>query len=158
MAVRDPQAAAIGVRLRAELAGVAKSLTMEITAALIEACPVDTGHARRNFVPSLGVPFEGVDDGAAQIAGQAAVLGYTLVDGDIHVTNNVPYIGPLIGGSSDQAPPGWDIAAVDRAVAAVQARYDGVTIDVTTSGLVSERGAAAAFGLAGAYSPFGGEE
>lgn len=134
MAVRDPQATATGVRLRAELAEVAKALTMEVTAELVEACPVDTGHARRNFVPALGVPFEGVDDGSAQIAGQAAVMGYTIVDGDIHVTNNVPYIGRLIGGSSQQAPPGWDVAAVDRAVAAVQARYDSVEIDVTTRG------------------------
>jgi len=155
---RDPQVSAIGVRLRAGIAGTVKELALEITANLIEACPVDTGHARRNFIPAIGEPFDGEDDGAAQLTGQAQVLGYQLVDGDIHITNNVPYIGALLAGHSAQAPVGWDLAAVDKAVADVQTRHDGTSIDVSSSAVASERGAPAAAGLAGAYSPFWGDE
>lgn len=125
-------AAEIGARLRAEIARAAAALTLEVTANLIEACPVDTGHARANFVPSVGAPATGEDDGATQAAGTAAVLGYKLGDGPLHITNNVPYIDRLILGSSDQAPPGWDLDAVARAQATVQAQYDGLSIDVST--------------------------
>ena len=125
---------ALIARLRAEVATVGKSLILEIDAELREATPVDTGHARANWVPSVGVPFTGEDDGAAHDAGVAAVLAYSLGDGDLHESNNVPYIGRLIGGSSSQAPPGWDAAAMDRAVAAVQARHDAVEIDVSREG------------------------
>jgi hypothetical protein len=129
---RDRQVSAIGARLRAEVGRAAAELQLEVTANLIEACPVDTGHARANFVPSIGAAFAGEDDGAAQEAGTAGALGYRLGDGPLHITNNVPYIGRLIGGHSQQAPPGWDLEAVDRAVATIQARYDGLRIDVTT--------------------------
>lgn len=130
----DPQTDALMARLKAEVGTVAKSLVLEIDAELRERCPVDTGHARANFVPSVGVPFTGEDDGAAHEAGVSAVLAYQLGDGDLYESNNVPYIGRLIGGSSSQAPPGWDAAAFDAAVAAVQARHDGVTIDVSREG------------------------
>lgn len=152
---RDRQAEAVGANLEKLAAGVVKELTLEVAANLTQDAPVDTGHVRRNFVPSIGQPHEGEDDGAAQAAGQAQVLSYKIADGDTFVTNNVEYLRWLILGSSTQAPAGWDLAAVDRAQATVQARYDGMRIDVTASAGVSERGAAAAAGLAAAYSPFG---
>lgn len=139
----DPQTAAVMARLRAEVAAVAKSLVLEVDAELRGACPVDTGHARANFVPSVGVPFAGEDSGAAHEAGVAAVLAYNLGDGDLYESNNVPYIGRLIGGWSSQAPAGWDAVAFDRAVAAVQARHDAVNIDVTRDGgttIIAARG------------------
>lgn len=154
---RDPQANAIGARLRAELAKVASALTLEVTAELVETCPVDTSHARSNFVPSIGDAATGEDDGAAQQAGIAAVLGYRLGP-PLHISNNVPYLGRLIGGSSSQQPPGWDVAAIDRGIQTIQSQYDSVQIDVSNSGEVSVRGASPAGNMASAYSPFGGDE
>lgn len=150
------QADAIRQNLETLIGGAAKALTLEVTANLIRDCPVKTGHARRNFVPSVGEPHEGEDDGQAQRTGEAEVLQYRIGDGPLHVANNVPYMGRLILGSSDQAAPGWDLVAVDQAVATVQELYS-VTIDVTSSADVSSRGARAAEGLAGAFSPFGEE-
>ncbi|HEU4727685.1 MAG TPA: hypothetical protein VFT22_07345 [Kofleriaceae bacterium] len=154
---RDPQAAAIRQRLEAEIAGAGKALLLEIDANLREACPVDTGHARANFVPSIGAAHSGEDEGSAHEAGVAAVLTYRIGQGSLFETNNVPYIDRLVLGSSAQAPAGWDLVAVDQAVATIQARYDGLRIDVTTGVDSGERGARAAAAVASAYSPFGGQ-
>lgn len=155
---RDPQAEAVGANILALAAGAAKALTLEVTADLTAAAPVRTGHVRRNFIPSVGAPFEGEDDGQAQMQGQARVLSYQIGDGDLYVTSNVDYLQYLILGSSSQAPAGWDLAAVDKAQATIQQLYDGVTIDVTSSRDVSARGDRAAQGIAAAYSPLGGDE
>lgn len=151
------QADDIGANLLALVGGAAKALTLEVTAELTAASPVDTGHVRRNFVPSVAQPFDGEDDGAAQQQGQAAVLSYKIGDGDLYVTNNVDYLQYLVLGSSSQQPAGWDLAAIDQAVETVRQQYD-VEIDVTASPDISARGAGAAQGVAGAFSPFGGEE
>lgn len=130
---RGRQAAAIGNALAARVAHVTKALTLEVTARLVEACPVDTGHARANFVPHVGGAYEGPpDEGAAQAAGQAAVLNYKLGDGDVHISNNVPYLKFLILGSSAQAPAGWDLAAVHQAVETVRSQIDD--LDVSAEG------------------------
>lgn len=126
----DSDAQAVGDALRQLVEGAAKALIIEVTANLIEACPVDTGHARANFVPAVGAPHVGEDGGSAQAAGFAVVAGWKLGDGPLSISNNVPYIGRLIGGSSSQAPAGWDLVAIDKAVQSVQAAYD-VEIDVT---------------------------
>jgi len=126
----DSQAADIGARLRAEVNAAKNALAMEIAANLIEACPVDTGNARANFVPSIESPHDGQGGAAARAAGEAAVLGSRVTD-DVYVTNNVPYLKFLIGGSSSQAPAGWDLVAIDQAVQTIQQQYDGVQIDVT---------------------------
>lgn len=150
------QAVAIRQNLETLIGGAAKALTLEVCANLVRDCPVKTGHARRNFVPSVGEPHEGEDDGQAQRAGEAEVLQYRIGDGPLHVSNSVPYIDRLVLGSSVQAPAGWDLQAVDQAVATVQELYN-VTLDVSSSADVAARGAAAAQGLAGAFSPFGEE-
>lgn len=153
-----PRARDVGSNLERLATDAIKALTLEVAANLTQDAPVRTGHVRRNFVPSIGQPHEGEDDGAAQAAGQAAVLSYRIGDGDTFVTNNVEYLRWLVLGSSTQAPAGWDLAAVARAQQTIQARYDGVSIDVTSSQAVSDRGAPAAGNLASAYSPFGGDE
>ncbi len=114
--------------MEAELVGIYRELALEITANLVEACPVDTGNARAHFVPVIGSSDPG---GTSQAEGIAALATYRLGDGDVYIANNVPYIDYLIAGSSSQAAPGWDLDAVDRAVATVQARHDGFTIEVT---------------------------
>lgn len=130
-------------QFRAQLADAAKALVLGVAAELTEACPVDTGHARRNFIPAIGAPEKSEDDGAAQAAGTTAVLSYKIGDGDLYVTNNVPYIGRLILGSSSQAPAGWDLVAVDTAVEEVRRQFD-VSIDVSAGGVAADRGAQAA--------------
>jgi hypothetical protein len=129
----DPQAAAIAERLRAMIAEAASTLVVEVTANLIEATPVDTGHARANWVPSVGEPFSGeVDGAAAQAAGMIAVTAYKLGDGPLNVTNNTDYIEALIAGSSSQAAAGWDLTAIDQAQQTVQQRYDALQVDVSS--------------------------
>lgn len=151
------QADEIGANLEALLSGAAKALTLEVAANLTAAAPVDTGHVRRNFIPSVGAPSETEDNGAAQQQGQAEVISYRIGDGDLYVANNVPYLQFLLLGSSSQAPAGFDLIAIDQAVQTIQEQYD-VSIDVTSSSDVAARGARAAEGLAAAFSPLGGEE
>ena len=102
---------------------VIKKIVLDATANLIESTPVNTGWARANWVPSIGVPFEGTagadddisshdqQDGIAKV-----VTGYSLGDGPVFITNNVPYIGALNDGSSSQAPSGFVQIAIKKAV------------------------------------------
>lgn len=154
---RDPRTQRVEDNLNALISGAVRALTLEVAANLTAAAPVDTGHFRRNFVPSVGTPNVGTDEGAAQAQGQATMLSYKIADGPTFVTNNVPYGAQLVLGSSAQAPAGWDLAAVDRAVLTVRQQY-GASIDVTASIDAGARGAGAAAGMAAAYSPFGGDE
>ena len=102
-------------------------LTLEITAELQEATPIDIGWARANWVPGIGGPGESLDrralnesevaqQSAAQQAAVSSVLSYTLNQGSIFITNNVPYIGRLNEGSSVQAPAGFIQQSVETAV------------------------------------------
>ena len=98
---------------------VISRLGVNITAELIERTPVDTGWARANWVPSIGAP---VTDNATRRADPALVpaqtarqqsgvasvaTGYRLSRGAVFISNNVPYIQVLNGGSSAQAPSGF---------------------------------------------------
>lgn len=106
-----------------------KIITLDATANLIEDTPRDTGWARSNWVPSIGKPsrrqgdFLDPDEGdiaearADQESGQALIATtYTLSQGKVFVSNNVPYITRLNDGSSTQAPAGFVQAAIARAV------------------------------------------
>lgn len=105
-------------------------LSLEVTANLIEATPVDTGWARANWVPSIGQAYEaavgnGGDPGQVssmrkkQSSGKAELAGYKLTKGPIFVTNNVPYIQKLNEGSSAQAPSGFVQQQVEKAIKTV---------------------------------------
>ena len=99
-------------------------ITLDVTANLVEMTPVDTGWARNNWVPSIGVPREesaGSPDNVAaafagQEAGKAEVAGYRLEQGKVFVSNNVPYIQTLNNGHSKQAPAGFVQRAARKAV------------------------------------------
>jgi len=110
---------------------IVSKLTLDVTANLIETTPVDTGWARANWQPTIGVPSAILADpttrderaaakGSAstmQAAGIAAVAGvYRLQQGSTFVTNRVPYIAKLNGGSSQQAPSGFVQAAIEKAI------------------------------------------
>lgn len=117
--------------LRAHIGAAAGAFIIEVTQQLVIRCPVKTGHARANFVPSVETAFSGVAaDGSSQAAGLIVVAAYKIGGGPLFVTNNVPYIGRLIGGSSSQAPAGWDLEAIDAAAQITSAFYE-VDIDVS---------------------------
>lgn len=137
--------------LEAEYERIVIDLVVEMVANLRESTPVDTGHARANWVPSVGSPFRGVDGktfvakrgskkkgyakgdnvststGAAAARGDAAILSYTLAKGNTYISNNIDYLvgpGSLNDGHSSQAAAGWIEAAVSRAIATTARRYD----------------------------------
>ncbi len=104
-------------------------IVLDATANLIEDTPVDTGWARANWIPSIGAPptspagetGSGEPDvgaaGAAQQQGVAQIaVGYTLEQGNVSITNNVPYIRRLNEGSSSQAPAMFVQSAIARAL------------------------------------------
>lgn len=106
-----------------------KKITLDLTANLVEVTPVDIGWARANWVPSIGRPSlprtisgkptagqlsakEGKQEqGLAKVATQ-----YTLDQGVVFVSNNVPYILRLNDGHSQQEPAGFIQRAITKAV------------------------------------------
>jgi len=111
-----------------ELESVMKKLTLEITANLIEATPVDTGWARANWIPKIGGPNNSLSgsrvnaeagniDSQQQQAGIAAVAtSYKVINGPIYISNIVPYIINLNNGSSTKAPPGFVDIEIFKAI------------------------------------------
>lgn len=98
-----------------------QELTLAITANLIEDTPVDTGWAHNNWVPSIGRPHEGLSGSrdapstVEQQLGLAQVVStYRAEQGNVHITNNVPYIEALNGGHSQKAPAGFVELAVEK--------------------------------------------
>lgn len=128
------QSKAIGDRLRAELGNVVKTLILEIDANLRVSpeqggTPVDTGHARAAWTPGIGSPPDATGDGHDD--GVAKLLAYKLEDGPAYESNHVAYINSLNYGHSQQAPRMFIEAAIDKAVATIQQRYNA-RIDMTT--------------------------
>lgn len=104
-------------------------ITFDLVANLVESTPVDTGWARANWVPNVGIPhvedLEGVEaspqNAAAAAGGRDSALAsvaaqYRLRMGAVFVANNVPYIQDLNDGSSTQQPAGFVQRAVAKAV------------------------------------------
>ena len=111
-----------------------KGLTLDLTTILLQTTPIDTGFARANWIPSIGVDNQnlagtkaqadaGTLDRAPQQNGLAEVAtSYTLGQGRVYVSNNVPYITRLNDGSSQQAPAGFVQDAILRAVALAEVK------------------------------------
>ncbi len=119
------QARAIGEQLREHIASIFKALILEVDKELRASTPVDTGHARANWVPSVGAPHAvEVDGEAAHAAGVAQVLRFKLGDGNLFESNAVDYVPILNYGWSDQAPAMFIEAAAARALATINARYN----------------------------------
>ena len=125
----DPQIRAIVRGVTQQTERTMRAITLHLAAELIRHTPVDTGWARANWVPRVGRPSD-ADVGrggaervpqavAAQTAGRNAVLGYRLGQGNINVTNNVPYIEALNDGHSMQEPAGFVQRAIRSAVSSV---------------------------------------
>lgn len=109
--------------LRGAVADAVKRVAFNISAELISTTPVDTGWARSNWVISIGEPISSpvgsrdAVDQSAQADGQARMLVYDVMQGAVHITNNVPYIEVLNTGHSPQAPAGFIEAAIARGLA-----------------------------------------
>lgn len=97
---------------------------LDLTANLVGETPVDTGWARANWIPNIGTPVtqpdgsrtRGAISTSGQEAGKAKLLGFKLTQGNIYITNNVPYITKLNAGSSKQAPSMYVEAQVTKTV------------------------------------------
>lgn len=104
-----------------------KKVAMAIDQTVVVATPVDTGRARANWIASLDVASQATTEATdksgrqAIAAARATINGY---DGDtnveVHIANNLDYIGPLNTGTSAQAPRGFVRTAVRAGVAAVK--------------------------------------
>ncbi len=158
-----PGAAAqrVQAKLHALIERAMKSLVLEIDRELRRSgtgTPVDTGHARANWVPSVSTPFTAIVDGsssAAHDAGLAEVLAYKLASGaTLYLSNNVPYIRRLNNGWSEQAPALFVEACIARALAKVKAKTG---VDLGVSAFESSVGGSGAEGMASSYSPFSSE-
>lgn len=157
------QADAIGAALRKQIEQACKMLVLEIDRELRRTTPVDTGHARRNWIPSVSTPANVQDDsGAAHAQGVAQVMAFTLAQGTLWVSNVVPYIQRLNYGHSQQAPAGFVETAVDAALTTTRGKLAARGSSVDLGGFQADyRGALggqAAGNLAGAYNPLGGDE
>ncbi len=120
------QSDAITAALAATVEKAAKMLVLGIDAHLrrspsMGGTPVLTGHARANWVPSVGQPASGdVSGDAAHAAGVGQVISYKLAQGALWLSNSAKYIRKLNRGSSKQAPAGFIEAAVDHTKAEVK--------------------------------------
>jgi hypothetical protein len=154
------QAARIGARLHKEISYALKMLALEIVRELKRSTPVDTGHARRNWIASVGDPneLEAIDEQRAQ-AGILALLSYNLRQGAIWITNVVPYIRQLNAGTSDQQPAAFVELSIDRAITTTRtklaAKGSPVDFGPMQDQLRTDLVGSAAGNIASAYSPFG---
>jgi len=108
-----------------------RKLSLEIVANLTAppssgGTPVDTGWARSNWIPAIGVPVRDPAGSrsavttSAQQAGVASLLSYTRDKGTVFISNNVHYINKLNAGSSSQAPAGFVQVAIIKAIGSLQ--------------------------------------
>lgn len=153
----------LGAKLLRTATQTLKMLALEIDRELRKATPVDTGHARRNWIPSVGEPnATEADSNAAHAQGVADVMRYELGRGALWVANVVPYIRALNYGHSKQAPAGFVERAIALAMQTVRQKLGdtaaGMEIAAMQQQFEDEQGSIGAENLAGAYSPFGGDE
>lgn len=100
---------------------VTRRIGLDITRRVVLATPVDEGRARGNWqveVNSMPTGETGINDpSGAQAIGAAATAVSAAPDySTINIANNVPYIGKLNDGSSQQAPANFVENAIDASV------------------------------------------
>jgi hypothetical protein len=122
MAEDDGEVDAAIAALTRDIEETVVEFVTEVVALLQEETPFLTGHARANWIPSIGQPYAAIVQAGTQAAGLAEILGYRIAQGDVFVTNNVPYIGRLNRGWSKQAPAEFVESCVARAIQTVNAR------------------------------------
>lgn len=104
------------------VSNVVKIISINVTNEITRSTPVLTGHAKSNWIPSIGGPGAGVVgspasvNSGAQKAGIASLGAYSLKNGRVFIVNNVSYIGDLNNGSSAKAPSGFVQGGIIRGV------------------------------------------
>lgn len=126
----------IAVRVEGNVERAVKDCAQAVLRSVVENTPVDTGMARSNWTLELDRAFEGLfqarvpgkggstaeENAAAAVeAGAATIEAFDIGrNGSIHITNNLPYIGPLNDGHSKQAPTDFVRIAVMDGLATVR--------------------------------------
>lgn len=117
----------LGRRVQTNAPDMIRRIGLAISQTLITSTPVDTGAARSNWQVGIGGPVAerrpslGAGESATQpaiSAAQAEIQEYQ--QGELWISNPLPYIGRLNEGSSSQAPAGFVEKAIDVAVEAVR--------------------------------------
>lgn len=124
----------IGIDIEKNADTLVRKVAITVASSVVLATPVDTGRARANWRTALGAPERGVREpfvlgkegssGAQNIAGvisetQRVVAGYQ-GNGEVFISNNLPYIERLNTGWSAQAPAGFVEIAVNNGVRAIR--------------------------------------
>jgi hypothetical protein len=112
-----------------------RSTVITIVSSVALATPVDTGRARANWKTQIGAPASGTNEAypkgtagssggpaaAAAINSAVSEMGkYNRSGVEVHVTNNLPYIGRLNEGSSKQAPANFVQTAIEAGLRAIR--------------------------------------
>lgn len=89
---------------------VVKKVAVDMSSRIVYRTPVDTGRARGNWMVTFDTPMDGTTT-ATDKTGQSTVSANTSKigqwkQGTIWIANNLPYIGRLEYGWSQQAPSG----------------------------------------------------
>lgn len=131
---------ALGKTVQDNADKLTRKTALVIDSTVVLATPVDTGRARSNWIATIGTPTDQIREAyfpgkekstagpnaqAAIDQAKAAITGYT-AGKEIHITNNLDYIGSLNSGSSAQAPA----AFVELAVAQASSTVQGVKVTV----------------------------
>ena len=89
-----------------------RGTSIDLLVRIIKRTPVDQGTARGNWMTTINVPSNEVDESIKDKNGNKAIGRATgtvkkaKLGNRIYLINNLPYIGPLEDGHSDQRPTG----------------------------------------------------
>lgn len=112
-----------------------KKVALVADQTVVIATPVDKGRARSNWITNLNSassetiePYSAGDhlgtgetaNAAGAISQGSGVIAQRKSGQDIHITNNLPYIGKLNDGSSAQAPSDFVQKAVQASVSTIK--------------------------------------
>jgi len=106
-----------------------KTVTERVVTEVAVATPIDTGQAQLNWKTTIGrpdgtftqIPRTAHVDGAAASIIVARLAVDRIRQGDtVYVSNNAPYIGVLNQGYSPQAPSGYVLNAIAKAVQSIR--------------------------------------
>ena len=112
--------------------GLTRDLVVKFNTDIAEVTPIDTGWAQTNWVASVGNSIdttqgtrleaeEGILYPQAQMDGINQIrTSYNINQGNVFISNNVPYITDLNEGTSAQAPEGFVQIYRDLAITFVQ--------------------------------------
>lgn len=120
----------LGATVETNATKLMKKVATRVDQVVVTETPVDTGRARSNWQAEIGNAAEGtvepVSAEAALARNQLKIDGAKAGD-EIHLTNNLSYIGKLNEGHSAQAPAGYVEEAVLTAIGSIKG--DKITVE-----------------------------